>query len=157
MSRLHAPVNIFVVVVFLVLVLLVSPVLIPLVQVVIVSPILILVVSLVLLLILSLVLLLVLSPIFVVHRHSFVPPHPLFVPLFVRPVVHPVVRPAICPVFFLSFVPTPGSPSPLVTPSGTNQQAAHIPLGRGLLWYFEWDGSVRNWAHIPQERGGAAM
>ena len=34
-------------------------------------------------------------------------------------------------------------------------QATSLFKEEGRCWHFEWAGSVRNWAHIPQERGGA--
>ena len=43
---------------------------------------------------------------------------------------------------------------PPITPSSANEQAAHIWKGRGGCGCFEWAGSVSDWAHIPQERGG---
>ena len=45
--------------------------------------------------------------------------------------------------------------APPITPSSTNEQAAHIWKGRGGCGCFEWARSVSDWAHIPQERGGA--
>jgi len=110
---------------------------------------------------------------------------PLFVSLLVVVVVSPVVHLVVCPLFVPSFVAPvrpvlsfvvlsfvrrpsfvvlvvvvccPRRLQPAITTLGPEQlsQAAHILFeggggGAGILSA----GSVSNWAHIPQERGGA--